>query len=57
MPGRPGLWGHGLLGDRFQLHGLAAFANAYRFVMGAVDMQGMSSLDVPTRSIVMSSRA
>src|SRR5262249_56955948 len=47
-PGRPSLWGHGLLGNRFQVHGLAPFGNAYRFVMSAVDMQGMSDKDVPT---------
>src|SRR5207248_7776357 len=27
VPGRPSLWGHGLLGDRFQVHGLSGFAN------------------------------
>src|SRR2546422_4731740 len=46
IPGRPSLWGHGLLGDRFQVRGLSAFANQYGFVMAAVDMQGMSSADV-----------
>jgi hypothetical protein len=45
-PGRPSLWGHGLLGDRFQVRGLSAFANQYGFVMAAVDMQGMSSADL-----------
>jgi hypothetical protein len=45
-PGRPTLWGHGLLGDRFQLDTLSAAANAYNFVVGAVDMQGMSAPDV-----------
>src|SRR5579862_1873354 len=48
VPGRPSLWGHGLLGDRFQVRGLDAFANQYGFVMAGVDMQGMSSADVPT---------
>jgi hypothetical protein len=47
-PGRPSLWGHGLLGNRFQVHGLAPFANQYGFVMAAVDMQGMSDQDVNT---------
>jgi hypothetical protein len=47
-PGRPSLWGHGLLGNRFQVRGLAAFGNEYRFVMSAVDMQGMSGADVGT---------
>jgi hypothetical protein len=46
VAGRPSLWGHGLLGDRFQVRGLSAFANEYRFVMAGVDMQGMSSADV-----------
>jgi hypothetical protein len=45
-PGRPSLWGHGLLGDRFQVRGLSEFANQYAFVMAGVDMQGMSSADV-----------
>ena len=46
IPGRPSLWGHGLLGDRFQVRGLSRFANAYGFIMGGVDMQGMSAADV-----------
>jgi len=46
VPGRPSLWGHGLLGDRFQVRGLNPFANANDFVMAAVDMQGMSSPDL-----------
>jgi len=45
-PGRPSLWGHGLLGDRFQVRGLSPLANTYDFVMAAVDMQGMSSSDL-----------
>lgn len=45
-PGRPTLWGHGLLGDRFQLRTLAQLAQTYDFVTAAVDMQGMSSADV-----------
>jgi hypothetical protein len=45
-PGRPSLWGHGLLGDRFQVRGLSPFANEYGFVMAAVDMQGMSGDDL-----------
>jgi hypothetical protein len=48
FPGRPSLWGHGLLGNRFQVRGLAPFGNVYRFVMGGVDMQGMSDRDVGT---------
>jgi len=47
-PGRPTLWGHGLLGDRFQLRTLAPLAQQYDFVIAAVDMQGMSSADVAT---------
>jgi hypothetical protein len=47
-PGRPSLWGHGLLGNRFQVRGLAPFGNLYRFVMGGVDMQGMSDADLAT---------
>jgi hypothetical protein len=46
VPGRPSLWGHGLLGDRTQVRGLNAFANQYGFVMAAVDMQGMSGPDL-----------
>jgi hypothetical protein len=45
-PARASLWGHGLLGDRSQVDGLADFANANRIVMAGVDMQGMSSADV-----------
>jgi hypothetical protein len=45
-PGRPTLWGHGLLGTRFQLGTLSELGNTYRFVIGAVDMQGMSEPDV-----------
>jgi hypothetical protein len=46
QPGRPTLWGHGLLGNRFQLGALSGVANLYDFVVGAVDMQGMSDADV-----------
>ncbi len=45
-PGRPTLWGHGLVGNRFQLGSLSLLANAYDFVIAAVDMQGMSNADV-----------
>src|SRR5207245_2672513 len=48
VPGRPSLWGHGLLGDRFQVRSLAPLANTHDFVMGAVDMQGMSQPDLPS---------
>src|SRR5206468_11086270 len=41
VPGRPSLGGHGLLGDRFQVRGLSAFANTYGFVMAGVGMPGM----------------
>jgi hypothetical protein len=46
VPVRPTLWGHGLVGDRFQLRTLSELANVYGFVIAAVDMQGMSSADV-----------
>jgi hypothetical protein len=46
QPGRPTLWGHGLLGDRFQLRSLSQLAQGFNFVIAAVDMQGMSSADV-----------
>src|SRR5262249_24772270 len=45
-PGRPTLWGHGLVGDRFQLRTLSLLGNTFDFVIAAVDMQGMSSADV-----------
>jgi len=48
QPARPTLWGHGLLGSRTQVTSLSLLANTYNFVIGGVDMQGMSSLDVPT---------
>ena len=48
VPGRPSLWGHGLLGTRFQVRSLAPLANTHGFVMGAVDMQGMSQPDLPS---------
>lgn len=43
---RASLWGHGLLGTRFQVGGLSGFANANRIVMAGVDMQGMAEEDV-----------
>jgi len=46
LPARASLWGHGLLGTRFQLGGLSTFANANQIVMAAVDMQGMADEDV-----------
>jgi hypothetical protein len=46
IPARPTLWGHGLVGDRFQLGSLSLLANTYGFVIAAVDMQGMSNPDV-----------
>lgn len=46
VPARGSLWGHGLLGDRYQLGGLSTFANANGIVMAAVDMQGMAEEDV-----------
>jgi hypothetical protein len=45
-PGRGTLWGHGLLGDRFQVDALWDLADVYGFVIGGVDMQGMSNADV-----------
>jgi hypothetical protein len=46
-PFRASLWGHGLLGDRFQVHNaLAGAANTYGYVIAAVDMQGMANEDV-----------
>ncbi len=46
LPARPTLWGHGLLGNRFQVGALSQLANLYDFVIGGVDMQGMSDKDV-----------
>jgi hypothetical protein len=46
LPGRPSTWGHGLLGNRFQLGALSQVAQLYDFVIAAVDMQGMSDQDV-----------
>ena len=46
IPGRPTTWGHGLLGDRFQLGTLSELAQRFDFVITAVDMQGMSNADV-----------
>ena len=48
QPARPTLWGHGLLGSRTQVTALSLLANTYNFVIGGVDMQGMSSADLPT---------
>jgi hypothetical protein len=48
QPARPTLWGHGLLGSRTQVTSLSLLAQTYNFVVGGVDMQGMSSADVPT---------
>jgi hypothetical protein len=45
-PARPTLWGHGLLGSRSQIGSLSTLANTYNFVVGGVDMQGMSSADL-----------
>src|SRR5439155_1644249 len=45
-PGRPTLWGHGLLGSRTQIGALSVLANTYDFIVGGVDMQGMSSDDL-----------
>jgi hypothetical protein len=45
-PARPTLWGHGLLGSRTQVGALSLLANTYNFVVGGVDMQGMSSADL-----------
>jgi len=47
-PSRASLWGHGLLGTRYQLGGLSSFANGNAIVMAAVDMQGMAEEDVGT---------
>jgi hypothetical protein len=46
VPARATTWGHGLLGDRFQLGALSVLANTYNFVITAVDMQGMSNADL-----------
>jgi hypothetical protein len=48
QPARPTLWGHGLLGSRTQVTSLSLLAQTFNFVIGGVDMQGMSSADVPT---------
>src|SRR5437773_2406279 len=45
-PGRPTLWGHGLLGSRTQIGALSVLANTYDFIVGGVDLQGMSSDDL-----------
>ncbi|HEY8517064.1 MAG TPA: hypothetical protein VIS07_16255 [Candidatus Binatia bacterium] len=45
-PAKASLWGHGLLGSRFQLGALSELANTYNYVIAAVDMQGMSDADV-----------
>jgi hypothetical protein len=46
QPGRPTLWGHGLVGSRTQVGSLSQLGQTYDFVIGGVDMQGMSSADV-----------
>jgi hypothetical protein len=46
VPARPTLWGHGLLGNRFQVTALSQLASTYNFVIGGVDMQGMSQADL-----------
>jgi hypothetical protein len=46
-PARPTTWGHGLLGNRYQLGALSELAQRFNFVITAVDMQGMSDADVP----------
>jgi hypothetical protein len=44
---RASLWGHGLLGNRYQVHdALASAANTYGYIAAAVDMQGMAKEDV-----------
>ncbi len=48
QPARPTLWGHGLLGSRTQITALSLLAQTYNFVIGGVDMQGMSSADTNT---------
>jgi hypothetical protein len=48
QPARPTLWGHGLLGSRTQIGSLSALAQGYNFMIGGVDMQGMSSADLGT---------
>jgi hypothetical protein len=45
-PGRPTLWGHGLVGSRTQVGSLSLLAQTFDFLIGGVDMQGMSSADV-----------
>ncbi|MEW6270306.1 MAG: hypothetical protein AB1689_13525 [Thermodesulfobacteriota bacterium] len=45
-PAKASLWGHGLLGSRFQLGALSELANGFNYVIAAVDMQGMSDPDV-----------
>lgn len=47
QPARPTLWGHGLLGSRTQVTSLSLLAQSYNFVIAGVDMQGMSSADLP----------
>lgn len=48
QPGRPTLWGHGLLGSRTQVTALSLLAQTYNFIVGGVDMQGMSQADLPS---------
>jgi hypothetical protein len=45
-PFRASLWGHGLLGDRYQVGTLASAANTHGYITAAVDMQGMAEEDV-----------
>ena len=45
-PAKATLWGHGLLGNRYQLSALSELGNTYNYVIAAVDMQGMSDVDV-----------
>src|SRR6185503_421950 len=47
QPARPTLWGHGLLGSRTQITALSELAQGYDFMIGGVDMQGMSNADLP----------
>jgi hypothetical protein len=48
QPARPTLWGHGLLGSRTQITSLSLLGQTYNFVIGGVDMQGMSNPDLGT---------
>src|SRR5688572_24768987 len=46
-PFRAIMWGHGLLGDRYQLGALSRAAYTHGMITAAVDMQGMAEEDVP----------